>query len=278
MGLLGRRNREDEMIEGEPSMLGRARQGENGHADGTQDPAGPAPADEVREPDDVPAPEPALPMTDPPMTDPPEGVKDQLERLAGQIRGLEHQVEEFVARRTDAVADQASQRVAAIVQAAEESAAEISAEAHKEGAELRERLRSEAQAEADRIRIEAQAEASKIRTEAHAAAARLREETLAEVRSQVERITERLADELRTSARTAIDAIAGSPGSVAVPEAAPEPEVPAMPAEEPSSPEVDEAGSTEVEEAVDELQSAAAVLEESLRHLQQIGQGFPEGP
>jgi archaellum component FlaC len=263
MPLLGRRNREEELIEGEPSMLGRARQGEAGPLQA----ADPTPPEEDAEQADSPSPEAGAPVSEPA----PEGIKDQLERLAGQIRGLEQQVEEFVARRTDAVAGQASQRVAAIVQAAEESAAEISAEAHKEGAELRERLRSEAQAEADRIRVEAQAEASKIRTEAHAAAARLREETLSEVRSEVERITERLADELRTSARAAIDAIAGSPEAVAAPEAAPEPlEPPVMETEE-------EAGSVEVEEAVDELQSAAAVLEESLRHLQEIGQGLSEG-
>jgi Rad3-related DNA helicase len=266
MGLLGRRNREDELIQGEPSALGRARQAENGLANDPSDTADQIPAEDRTEQEHASPPEAMATASDPV----PEGVKEQLERLAGQIHGLEQQVEEFVARRTDAVADQASQRVAAIVQAAEESAAEISAEAHKEGAELRERLRSEAQAEADRIRIEAQAEASKIRTEAHAAAARLREETLAEVRAEVERITERLADELRASARTAIDAIAGGPEPLAMPEAPPPP----PPAPPPIAPE--EAGSSEVEEAVDELQSAAAVLEESLRHLQQIGQGLPE--
>jgi archaellum component FlaC len=262
MGLLGRRSQDDEMIEGEPSTLGRVRGAENGHE--TE-----ASGDTVGERTDQHEGD-AMPDAPTDVSDrAPEGVREQLERLAGQIHGLQEQVEEFVARRSDAIADQASQRVAAIVQAAEESAREIAAEAHREGAELRERLRSEAQADADRIRVEAQADASKIRTEAHAAAAALREQTLAEVRSEVERITEQLAEQLRSSARAAIDEIAGGP-------APPAPPAEAMSESEPPAEEHFEPAEVDVEEAVDELQSAAAVLEQSLRHLQEIGQGLPE--
>jgi cell division septum initiation protein DivIVA len=253
MQLRARRRQDDEMIEGEPSRLGgrRDRRSEEGQEPNVQEePSGSRGADE----------EAVL------SNDRPEGVRDQLERLATQIRGLQHQVEELAARRSDAVAAEASERVAAIVQAAEESAAEITAHAHQEASDLRERLRAEAQAEADRIRIDAQAEASKIRTEAHAAASLLREETLAEVRLEVDRICARLADELLTSARQAIDRIVGSAAS-------PRRE----PATEPSAhPEPEEPADVDVEVAVDELQSAAAVLEQSLRHLQEIGQGLPE--
>jgi hypothetical protein len=59
-----------------------------------------------------------------------------------------------------------------------------------------------------------------------------------------------------------IDSIAGS-----------QPSILAKP--EPRPAEVEESDA-EVEEAVDELQSAAAVLEQSLRHLHEIGQGLPE--
>ncbi len=199
---------------------------------------------------------------------PPEGVRDQLERLASQIRGLQGQVEELVARRSDVVAEQASQRVAAIVQAAEASAAEITNEAHQEAAEMRERLIAEARADADRLRVEAQADASRIHTEAHAAAALLREQTLAEIRREVDRISEQLAEQLRVSAAQAIDAVSG--GSPVAPP------FDATPESEPSILESDEAINADVEEAVDELQSAAAVLEQSLRHLQELGQGLPE--
>lgn len=260
-----RRNREEDLIEGEPSALGRSRRSDNGQEG------------ELQEGNEATTGHEAAGQPDAGLEDveaygaenAPEAVRDQLERLAGQIRGLQQQVEELVARRSDAVAEQASQRVAAIVQAAEESAAEIAAQAHAEAAELRERLRAEAQADADRMRIEAQADASKIRTEAHAAAARLREETLAEVRGAVERITDQLAEELRTSARAAIDEVAGSEASVISSEPAAEPE-------SASELEPEEIAPANVEEAVDELQSAAAVLEESLRHLQEIGQGLPE--
>jgi archaellum component FlaC len=253
------------MIEGEPSALGRSRRGDNGQEDQLHEDQ---PVTSKHEGTEQHGSEP--PDADTSASDQaPSGVRDQLDRLAGQIRGLQQQVEELVARRSDVVAEQASQRVAAIVQAAEESAAEISAQAHAEAAELRERLRAEAQADADRIRVEAQADASKIRTEAHAAAARLREETLAEVREAVERITAELAEELRTSARAAIDEVAGSESSAGPIEPAAEPE-PAV------AIETAEVAPTDVEGAVDELQSAAAVLEESLRHLQEIGQGLPE--
>jgi F0F1-type ATP synthase membrane subunit b/b' len=192
-------------------------------------------------------------------------VRDQLDRLAGQLRGLQQQVDDFVAHRSDIVAEQAGQRVAAIVQAAERSEAEIAAQAHKESAELRERLRAEAQAEADRIRVEAQAGAAKIRTDAHADAARLREETLDGLRRDVDHICAQLAEDLHSSARKVIDAVAGGPAAPAPAELAPEPEVPQAESGQ-RHPDAD------VEEAVDELQSATAVLEQSLRHLHEIGE------
>ena len=252
------------MVEGEPSALGRGRRSENGQEAELQ-PENEAPA--VHE-----APEQAGAGSEDAGTrgpeNPPHDVRDQLERLATQIRGLQQEVEGLVARRNEAVAEQASQRVGAIVQAAERSAAEISAQAHAEAAELKERLRADAQADADRTRVEAQADASKIRTEAHAAAARLREETLAQVRHEVQRITEQLAEELQTSARIALDEVAGSLEAPPPVEAVAEPEPPAI--------ETEEVAPADVEEAVDELQSAATVLEESLRHLQEIGQGLSE--
>jgi archaellum component FlaC len=253
------------MIEGEPSALGRSQRGDSGQEEELQEDREATSGHEAAEQQGLGSEE----IDTGGSEHAPAAVRDQLDRLGGQIRGLQQQVEELAARRSDAVAEQASQRVAAIVQAAEESAAEISTQAHVEAAELRERLRSEAQADADRIRVEAQADASKIRTEAHAAAARLREETLAEVREAVERITERLSEELRTSARAAIDEVAGSESSAAHIEPAGEPE-PTV------AIEPEEVAPADVEGAVDELQSAAAVLEESLRHLQEIGQGLPD--
>jgi archaellum component FlaC len=280
MGLLGRRNQEEGMVEGEPSMLGSARRPEERQEAPPRD--GQSRAEEHESPQ-----HPEAGLGDEfagARAGAPEGVRDQLERLATQIRGLQEQVEDLAARRSDAVAEQASQRVGAIVQAAEQSAAEISAEAHREAAELRERLRAESQAEADRIRVEAQADASEIRTEAHAAAARLREQTLAEMRGEIERITEELAERLRSAAREAIDRVAGSPAFPEEP--APEPHQPLAqeefgPAEITATvdPELEEGAGVDadVEDAVDELQSAAAVLEQSLRHLQEIGQGLSEG-
>ena len=265
MGLLGRRNREGELIEGEPSMLGRSRRSDNGQEGEPREGVAPAAEQQTGEQPSATSPDAESGVAE----REPEGVRDQLERLAGQIDGLQQQVEEFVARRKDVVAEQASHRVGAIVQAAERSAAEISAEAHRDAAELRERLRAEAQAEADRIRIEAQAEANKIRREAHAAAASLREQTLTGVRGEIERITEQLADELRTSARAAIDGVARVP--------VPPPPAETMAESEPPQATTEEPVDADVEEAVDELQSAAAVLEESLRHLQEIGQGLSEG-
>src|SRR5581483_4938671 len=171
MGLFSRRNQDDELIHGEPSVLGRQRT-DNEQADepqSTDTVGGQTAAEQAGDPHaEVNSLDTEAVIT----ADPPEGVRDQLERLASQIRGLQDQVEVFVSRRNDVVADQASQRVAAIVHAAEESAAEISADAQREAIEFRGRLVSEAQAEAERIRVQAQADASKIRTEAHAAAAR----------------------------------------------------------------------------------------------------------
>jgi cell division septum initiation protein DivIVA len=258
MPLRPRRKPDEDLIEGEPSMLGRRseRKGENG-----QEPEVHVEAASPIDSDGDVAPREEDTGTE---SRAPESVKDQLARLATQIRGLQQQVQELVARRSDAIAEQASERVAAIVQAAEESAAEITGQAHKESAELRERLCGEAQDEADRIRVDAQADAAKIRTAAHADAARLRDDALTELSREVDRICVELSHQLQTSARAAIEQVVRGPiGSTSI-----EPEAGA-------TPEPDEAH-TEVEAAVDELQSAAAVLEQSLRHLHEIGQGLPE--
>ena len=198
----------------------------------------------------------------------PEGVRDQLERLAGQIRGLQQQVEGLVARRNDAMTDHATQRVTTILQAAEDSAAEIAAEANNEAAQVLERARDEALSDADRIMVQAQADAGKIRADAHAAAALLRQQVLDEITAEVERTCAQLADDLQTAARAAVERVASTAAEAAPPEAPLEPEAPTV--------DPDEAAGADVEEAVDELQSAAAVLEQSLRHLHEIGQGLPD--
>jgi hypothetical protein len=200
---------------------------------------------------------------------PPDAVnKDQLEQLTTQVRELQHQVEQLTTRRSEVLAIQAGERVAAIVQAAEESAAGIAAHAHEEGAALREQLRAEAQAEADRIRGEAQADATRIRAEAYADASRTREQLLIQLRTEVEHACARLAEDLSAAARGAIDAIAGGAPVSDFQQA--EPQAEAAPEEAPESPVPD------VEEAVDEFQSAASMLEQSLRHLHDIGRNLPE--
>ncbi len=244
------------MREGEPSVLGRRRELESENGQEAQ-----------------------IEMeATPPVEDPgagnssgrsPDDVKDQLARLGTQIRGLQQQVEGLVAKRSDVVAEQASERVAAIVHAAEQSAAEITVQAHAEAAELRDRLMAEVHEEADRVRVEAQADAAKIRTDAHADAARLREDTLIQLGQEVERIVA----ELQNHARQAIIDVTGGPLPSALAETEPAPPPTHDPVSEPA-PDADE---IQVEEAVDELQAAAAVLEESLRHLHEIGQGLSEG-
>lgn len=201
-----------------------------------------------------------------------EPVKEQLDRLAEQIRGLQQQLHALLARRGEAASETASQQVAAIVAAAEQSAAEIRASAEKDSAKVRERLLAEVQAEVERIRTEAQADAGRIRTEAHAEAARIREQAITEGSAEIQAVCSRLAEELQTAARTAIAGIAAGP-RVSFSSSA-EPVKPA--AEAPRSrgdaaTETDPRIVDEVEEAVDELQNAAAVLEQSLRHLRAIG-------
>src|SRR5205823_3255924 len=199
---------------------------------------------------------------------PSEDVSEQVKRLARRIRELEQQVEEFVARRGDGLGGRAGQQVTAIVQAAEASVAEIRMQAGKEARETCERLIAEAQAEADRTRVEAQADAKKIRTEAHAAAATLREQAVAELHAEAERVCARLGEYLLGSARQAIDTVVGGGSASTAPKAALEIRAPRAELEEPVG--------ADVEDAVDELQSAASVLEQSLRHLQEIGREQPE--
>lgn len=200
---------------------------------------------------------------------PPEAVRDQLERLTAQILGLQQQVEQFVVRGSDAVSEQVNERVAGIVEAAKRSAAEITAKAQREAATLREHHHAQALAEANRIRVEAQVEAAKTRTEAHADAVRLREEALAEIRGAVDRLCARLLEDIQACANEVLDAVARrSPAPPSPAGADPVPDERESKLEEQMTPGV--------EEAVDELQSAAAVLEHSLQHLHEIGEGLPE--
>ena len=247
-----RQRQKEEPLQGEPSALRRSRG--DGSAGTAQAPEPEDPILRASEPDELGA-------HDERKADDgersPEDVSQQLKRLARQIHTLEQQVEEVMARGDDGLADQAGEKVAAIVQAAEESVAEIKLQARKEAGVMRDRLLAEAEAEADRIRVEAQADAKTIRTDAHAAAAALREQAIAELRSEV-----------LTSAREAIEAVASGakPASRAATELR----------AEPRRAELGEAAEGDVEEAVDELQSAASVLEQSLRHLQEIGRKLPE--
>lgn len=284
--------RRQKLIEGEPSVLGRARrEGEAGgdpaeeateeDVEGSGEPLPGAegamtdlpnePAEEaLDEPSDQGAVEEGLVSKAQPVEPRPgEPVRAQLDRLAEQIRGLQKQLDDFIARRSEAVSETASQQVAAIVAAAEESAAQIRASAETDAAGVRERLLADVQAEVERIRAEAQADAGRIRTEAHAEAARVREQAITEASAEIQTVCARLAEELQTSAR---NAIAGIPGGQRVTvamgaEPAPNPEE--------SAPETEQRMVNEVEDAVDELQTAAAVLEQSLKHLRAIGGDEP---
>jgi F0F1-type ATP synthase membrane subunit b/b' len=200
---------------------------------------------------------------------PGEPVRAQLDRLADQIRGLQEQLDEFIAQRSESASEQVSQQVAAIVAAAEESAADIRTSAERDATTLRERLLADVQAEVERIRSEAQADAGRIRTEAHAEAARVREQAITEASAEIQAVCARLADELQNAARNAIAGIAGGPRvTFSTPsEVAPSEDKPPAASEQRLA--------DEVEEAVDELQSAAAVLEQSLRHLRTIGGDVP---
>jgi vacuolar-type H+-ATPase subunit E/Vma4 len=106
------------------------------------------------------------------------------------------------------VAEQASRQVTAILEAGEEAAAEIKLRALKDAEALRERLLAEAETEADGIRVEAEADAKRIRREGHAAAATLREEAIAQLRDDVERMCARWGEELLASARKTIEGAA----------------------------------------------------------------------
>jgi F0F1-type ATP synthase membrane subunit b/b' len=196
-----------------------------------------------------------------------EPVRAQLGRLAAQLHGLQQQLDLFLARRSEAVADQASQHVAAIVAAAEESAAEIRASAERDAAAVRERYLADVQAEVERISVEAQADAGRIRTEAHAEAARLREQAVTQATAEIEGFVARLGADLQASARAAVAGIArGTPRA-----AAPVNESPRTSPGEVRALAHQKQIADEVEEAVDELQAAAAALEESLRHLRATG-------
>jgi vacuolar-type H+-ATPase subunit E/Vma4 len=292
--------RRQKLIEGEPSLLSRTRR----EAEGAEDSTDPAAEEAVDDrPEAVPgsgesAEEMSGGHAELPTQEPPVGgdagalgaeeglvskarpieprsdeqVRAQLDRLAEQIHGLQEQLDAFIARRSEAVSETASQQVAAIVAAAEESAAEIRSSAEKDAAAARDRLLADVQAEVERIRAEAQADAGRIRTEAHAEAARVREQAITEASAEIQAVCARLSEELQTAARTAIAGIAGGARVTFATPAEPAPknsEPPPGGGEPAPMPEQRIAG--EVEEAVDELQTAAAVLEQSLRHLRAIG-------
>jgi cell division septum initiation protein DivIVA len=201
---------------------------------------------------------------------PPEPIKGQLDRLATQIHGLQQQLDAFIARRNEAVAERASQHVASIVAAAEKAASEIRAGAEKDAVAIRERAMAEVQAEVQRIRSEAQADAARIRTDAHAQAARARKKAIVEASAEIQTVCARVSEELQTAATRAIAGIVpgtttASPARKLEPTATPEPSA-QVAAAAPAKRITDE-----VAEAVDELQSAALVLEQSLQGLRTIG-------
>ena len=207
-------------------------------------------------------------QTSPPAADTTEGrlaepVKVQLDRLATQIHGLQEQLDAFIARRNEAVAERASHHVASIVAAAERSAAQITAGAETDAAATRERLLADVQAEADGIRSEAQAGAARIRTEAHSQAARARDQAIREASEEIQVVCARLSEELQAGAQAAIAEIAGGTGAAAPAEAPVQAEAEApAPARQITD---------EVQDAVQELQNAATLLEQSLRDLRAIG-------
>jgi F0F1-type ATP synthase membrane subunit b/b' len=199
-----------------------------------------------------------------------------LERLAAQMHGLQEQLDAFIARRNAAVAERASQHVASIVAAAEKSAAEIRAGAEKDALTVRkrlldevhaevERIRSEAEANATRIRAEAEADATRIRSEAHSHAARARQQAIAQASEEIQAVCVRLSEDLQARAGAALARIAG--GGRAAPPGAPgataQGEAAGVAPRKPIT--------NEVYDAVQELQNAASVLEQSLRDLRAAG-------
>ncbi len=205
-------------------------------------------------------------------------VRVQLDRLTTQIHGLQSQLDAVIARRNEAVAERASQHVAAIVAAAEQAAAEIKTRAERDAAAIRERLLTEVQAEVQRIRSDAELDAARVRTEAHAHAARVREGAITEASTEIQAVCTELAERLQAAARVAIAGIArGVPGGN---DPTPTPPMGLAPVGESQPVTKDVAPHTaddkrltnEVEDAVNDLQSAAAALEHSLRHLRAIGE------
>ncbi len=225
--------------------------------------------------------EPTIPTQDSSGAEVSATVRARLDHLTGQIQGLQAQLDAFIARRNEAVAERASQHVGAIIGAAEQAAAEIKAGAEHDAGAIRERLLAEVQADVQRIRSEAELDAARIRTEAHALAARVREKAITEASTEIEAVCTELAERLQAAARVAI---AGIPRGGAVtddpslaPTMGPAPGHEPQPAEgdiaSPAAPTTDDKRlANEVENAVDDLQSAAAALEHSLRHLRAIGE------
>lgn len=219
---VGWRNREEGVVEGEPAKLDHP-----SHAN--------SPAEEgLAEP-----------------------VKSVLDRLATQVHGLQQQLDAFIVRRNEAVAERASHHVAAIVGAAERSAAGMRAAAEAEVAATRENLMADVRAEIERIRAEAETDAAQIRSEALAHALGAREKALMDASGEIQALCGRLSDELQASAGPAVAS--------------------EIPAHVPPFPPVK--CIAEVQEAVDGLQTATAMLEHSLRKGEQAAtrQSEPAG-
>lgn len=203
-------------------------------------------------------------------------VKTQLDGLAAQLQALQDQIDAFIAGRNEAVAERASHHVAAIVAAAEKSAADIRAGAEKDSAAHRERLLAEVEAEVERIRAEALADAARIRTEADAHAARAKEKAILEARAEIQAMCGRLSEDLQAGASTAIARMTDAgittptePGGARPPETSgPPPQAATAVPAGASAMQI----ANEVEDAVDELQTAAVELEQSLRSLRPIGE------
>lgn len=180
MGVRRRRNEDEQLIQGEPSVVRRSRRQNDRDP---RDEEGTLEGSRVE-----------------------DAGKDQLEgNLPAGVpqRGAER----------PSVAEQASQQVAAILEAGEEAVAEMKRQALEDADALRERLLAEAQSEADGIRTEAQTDARNIRREGHAAVAALREEAIVKFRDDVERICARLGEELLACARHTIEAFGDVAGS-----------------------------------------------------------------
>jgi hypothetical protein len=95
----------------------------------------------------------------------------------------------------------------------------------------------------------------------------VREQAITEASAEIQAVCAQLAEELQAAARSAIAGIAGGPR---VTLSSPPPSK-STPVNEQAAAESDKRIADEVEDAVDELQTAAAVLEQSLRHLRTIG-------